>query len=85
MDASISDYLMKVEHPLNRYILDIGFLRVDLGTSLGQSWRSILVLNLVLDLVLDLIPGSQYPQILEYYINSQSNGRMNRLYLNISK
>ena len=50
---------------------------------MAGSW--ILVLVLVLDLVLDLLPGSQYTQILEYYTNSQSNGRMNRIYLEYPK
>ena len=33
MDRANSDYLMPSKHPLNQYILDIGFLEVDLGTS----------------------------------------------------
>ena len=60
MDRLNSDYLMQPKLPLNRYILDIGFLRPVLRTSLDQDQPQDLTLNLALDLVLDLVPGSQY-------------------------
>ena len=34
MDGSNSNYLMPVKLPLNRVIINLGFLEVDLGTSL---------------------------------------------------
>ena len=37
MDRPNSDLLMEAKAPLNRYILELGFLRVDLGTSLDMD------------------------------------------------
>ena len=65
MARSNSDYLMQLNVPLNRVILDIGFLRSVLRTSRASPGAGPQVLDLDLDLVLDLVLRSQYTQILD--------------------
>ena len=58
LDAPISDYLMPIQTPLNRYISDTGFSEVGLRTSLRSLLRLVLRLvpRLILRLILRLVP-----------------------------